>query len=234
MRVKCSFKSVKSTSALSCQQIANRVHISLIHRFHWLEPMAQVADSVFEWFFFSLDQIEWVQWFMLIDMMNDKRLCIGIIKIGASKMNTTMREKEKKEENNNLRLLTMKHDTVTKWHVRACTEESSKWNGALFHSLHSAAIYVNGIQKRQFWTYFSATRNSSSQQRIKQQQQQQKSIFVIYLRFENAIRNDSSILFADTNAVIRITQTQTLYYGWPNVNEMSIRALHLSQIWFSC
>lgn len=65
----------------------------LIDRFHWLDPLAQVADSVFEWFFFlsfmlSSFQSNWmsyIQWFTWNDMMNDKELCKRVIKMKERK-----------------------------------------------------------------------------------------------------------------------------------------------------
>lgn len=121
-------------------------------RFHWLEPLAQVADSVFEWFyfFFHLSSFQsnctsYIQWFTLIDMMNDKELCKRVIKNGSMKNSIRCEREEKKQSV----LFDNENSTrePNRQHVRVSTEYNKWKEGVCILFTASTAIYANGIHK---------------------------------------------------------------------------------------
>lgn len=142
-------------------------------RFHWLEPLAQVADSVFEWFYFffislHFNQIErviysglrWSTWWMIRNCVRESS------KMGAWKTASDAKERKK----NNLCFLTMKtrHGNRT---ASMCVYQRNITNGKrafVFYSLHQLQSTQTEYTKRWFLLQSSGTYSSTARDLISQ------------------------------------------------------------------
>lgn len=244
MLVKCSFKSESNQVQRTMPaDRKSRAHFLVIDRFHWVELLAQVADSLFEWIFFflllfflhfiSIKSNEYIQWFTLIDMMNDKELWKRVIKMRELRR---LIEKRKKTREN---IRFDNGNSSREPNIMCVYRKNNKWKGALFYSLHrlqsTQLEYTNDNLFEFPYSMFVELHAIPYHKNIESIiSQLAKKINVCDLSSFWSLKHiDWNILFGVRGMPV-IWVIQNICWNLSYRYEMSSWALHLSQISFSC